>query len=155
MKKRVTVNTLHGKFDNIVKLSLELEKIPRNFGTGENLSSNEIRLIEVIGENESLSVTDLAKLQGITKGAVSQSLKRMEKRGLTTKEGDPGNSSRSLVLLTNKGKTAYFAHKHWHETMDGGFKAYFENLEQDKIDFLDEFLSKMETFYKQRIKTEK
>jgi len=39
--------------------------------------------------------------------------------------------------------------------MDGGFKDYFQGLDQEKIDFLDEFLVYVETFIKQRIKTEK
>ncbi|MEN8246616.1 MAG: MarR family winged helix-turn-helix transcriptional regulator, partial [Thermodesulfobacteriota bacterium] len=106
---------------NLVELSVKLEKMPRRFGTEEPLSSREIHIIEVSGDHgEILSVTDLAGLLGITKGAVSQNLKKMEKKGLTTKIEDPQNSSRSIVKLTSKGKTAYYAHKDWHETMDGG-----------------------------------
>ena len=63
--------------------------------------------------------------------------------------------TKGIIGLTNKGKTAFYAHKHWHETMDGGFKEYFYTLEQDKIDFLDQFLTRIENFLKQRILTEK
>ncbi|MCP5103216.1 MAG: winged helix-turn-helix transcriptional regulator [bacterium] len=152
---KVTHHTLHARFENLRKLSEKLEKIPRKFGTDENISSAEIQLIEVVAENEGGSVTDLAKLLGITKGAVSQKLKRLESRGFIVKEEDPANISRSVVQLTNKGKTAYYAHQHWHETMDGGFKDYFLSLEQDKLDFLDEALGKMEEFLEKRILTEK
>jgi len=55
------------------------------------------------------------------------------------------------VKLTSKGKTAYYAHKHWHETMDGGFKAFFQNLEKERVDFLIEFLEKLETFLKRAL----
>ncbi len=75
----------------------------------------------------------------------------MEKRGLTTKIQDPQNSSRSIVKLTSKGKTAYYAHKHWHETMDGGFKAYFMKLSEEKVDFLLDFIEKAEDFTKRAI----
>ncbi len=128
---------------------VELEKTPRHFGTDELLTSTEIRLIEAIGDNgETDSVTELANLLGVTKGAVSQNLKKTEKRGLTTKDEDPENLSRSIVGLTSKGKTAYYAHKHWHETMDGGFKHYFTEMNQAQLDFLHEVLSKIETFLK-------
>lgn len=149
-----TAYSLHGRLKNIMKLYAELEKIPRHFGTGLEISSAEIHTIELIGENPGLSVTALAKIQGVTKGAVSQTLKRLEAKELTTKEDDPENSSRSQLKLTNKGNIAYYSHKHWHENMDGGFKKYFENMEQEKIDFLDEVLSKMEDFLKLRIQTE-
>ena len=135
------------KFNNLVKLAAQLEKTPRRFGTNEPLSSREIHIIEASGDNgEIFSVTDLARLLGITKGAVSQNLKKMEKRGLTTKIQDPQNNSRSIVKLTSKGKTAYYAHKHWHETMDGGFKAYFMELSDEKVDFLLDFIDKAEDF---------
>lgn len=154
-KKQVTLHTLDARFRYLMKLSEKLEKIPRKFGTDQDLSSTEVHTIELIGENEGASVTDLAKLIGVTKGAVSQTLKRLDAKGLTIKEEDPANTSRSIIGLTNKGKTAFYAHKHWHETMDGGFKEYFHTLEQDKIDFLDQFLTRIENFLKQRILTEK
>lgn len=141
------IDAIFEKFVQIVKLYEELERTPRRFGTDEYLSSSEIHLIELIGDNnESLSVTDLAGLIGITKGAVSQHLKKLEKKGLTIKEEDPKNVSRSIAKLTSKGKAAYFSHKHWHEKMDGGYKAYFMNLERDKIKFLHEFLTRVEDF---------
>ena len=131
----------------MVKLNLELERTPRRWGTDESLSSTEIHLIEIIGDGASpYSVTDLARILGVTKGAISQTLKRMEKKELTHKQADPENASRSMVALTPKGGIAYAAHKRWHDTMDGGFKAYFNHLESEKIDFLLEFLDRVEDF---------
>ena len=79
------IHFIHERFNNLVKLAAQLEKTPRRFGTDEPLSSREIHIIEASGDNgEIFSVTDLARLLGITKGAVSQNLKKMEKRGLTT-----------------------------------------------------------------------
>ncbi len=143
------MHTIHDRFQRVMKLAVQLEQTPRPFGTDELLTATEIHLVEIIGENgEFLSVTDLAGLLGVTKGAVSQTLKKTEKKGLTTKRPDPENSSRAIVELTTKGKTAFYAHRHWHETMDGGFKKYFQSLDQDRIDFVVEFLAKFEVFLK-------
>jgi DNA-binding MarR family transcriptional regulator len=98
-----------------------------------------------------LSVTDIAEILGITKGAVSQTLKKLEKKGLVIKAADPLNQSRLLVDLTAKGKVAYYAHEHWHETMDGGFRDYFMSLPEDKLRFLDDFLLRLEVFLKRRM----
>ena len=146
------IHMIHERFRSVVALAVRLEQTPRPFGTDERLTSSEIHLIEIIGDNaEALSVTDLSKILGVTKGAVSQNLKRTENKGLTLKIEDPQNSSRSIVKLTSKGKTAYFAHKHWHETMDGGFKEFFLNLKPERIDFLIDFLAKLETFLKKAL----
>lgn len=46
---------------------------------------------------------------------------------------------------------AYWAHKHWHETMDGGFITYLENLNSDQTGFLLDFLTRVEDFLQRRI----
>ncbi|MFH0786719.1 MAG: MarR family winged helix-turn-helix transcriptional regulator [Pseudomonadota bacterium] len=132
------------------KLWQQLDSKPRKFGTDNDLSGSEIHLIEVVGQNEGLSVTGLAKRLGITKGAVSQTLKKMAAKELVVKEVDPANTSRMTVSLSTKGKVAYYSHLQWHETMDGGFRNYFVNLPEDKIRFMDEFLSILEQFLKKR-----
>ncbi len=142
---------IHGKFETLMDLALKLEKMPKTFGTGQNLSNSEIHLVEIIGDNPELGVTDIAALIGVTKGAISQNLKRLEKKGLSTKTQDPANLSRAIVSLTAKGKTAYWAHKHWHETMDGGFSRYLNSLEDKDMAVILDFLTRMEDFLTRRL----
>lgn len=134
------------KFVRVVKLWRQLESLPRRFGIDEDLYSSEIHLIEAIGNKGKQGVTDLSRVLGVTKGAVSQTLKKLENKNLVAKYADPENSSRVLVGLTAKGKAAYYAHEYWHEKMDGGFREYFMRLPEEKIRFLDEFLSTLEIF---------
>src|SRR5210317_977618 len=96
---------IRGKFQSILSLAKKMEKTQKSFGTGEIISHSEIHLIEIIGDTQDLSVTDLSRHMGVTKGAVSQSLKRLEKKGFTTKKTDPENLSRTIVMLTSKGQT--------------------------------------------------
>ncbi len=143
------LHKLHEKFLRIVKLVAELEKATRYYGTEFLMTNSEIHLIELIGDNEGkFSVTDLAKFMGVTKGAISQKLKKLEKKGFITKKADPSNLSRIVAALTSRGKTAYYSHKDWHETMDGGFTGFFINLPDEKKGFLYEVLDKVENFFK-------
>ena len=142
--------SLIAKFSRVAKLWQQLHSQPRKFGTEEDLSGSEIHLIELVGQNEGLSITGLARRLGITKGAVSQTLKRLEGKQIVEKKTDPANTSRMTVSLSTKGRVAYYAHLHWHETMDGGFRDYFINLSEDKIRFMDEFLSLLEHFLGKR-----
>ncbi len=144
---------IHGKFQSLMALALKLDKAPRKFGTSHALSHSEIHMVEIIGNTEDLSVTDLGKLIGITKGGVSQGLKRLEKKGLTTKKPDPENMSRSIIYLTAKGNMAYWAHKHWHETMDGGFNLYLNELDPKKTEVIIDFLTRVEDFLVRRIES--
>jgi DNA-binding MarR family transcriptional regulator len=148
MEKRYII---HGYFQSIMDLAQALEAVPRKYGTSSILSHAEIHMIEIIGDNENSSVTDIASLLNITKGAVSQALKRLESKGITSKKKDPENLSRSIVMLTAKGKTAYWAHKHWHEKLDGGFSEYFETLEDEKADIIIDFLDRVRDFLYRRV----
>ena len=151
MKKMATSPfSIVAKFSSVSELWQQQESKPRKFGTEDDLSGSEIHVIEVVGQNEGLSVTDLARQLGVTKGAVSQKLKRLEAKELVVKGVDPANTSRITVSLSTKGRVAYYSHLQWHEAMDGGFRNYFVNLPEDKVRFLEEFLSLLEQFLKKR-----
>lgn len=144
MKKEV--QNIHCKFQSIMDLTLQLEKMPKRFGTDELMSISEIHMIELIGDTEDLSVTDISRHLNVTKGAVSQSLKKLEARGFVQKDQDPENRSRVIVSLTAKGQTAYWAHKHWHETRDGGFLKYLQEIKEDDLLVIVQFLERVEDF---------
>jgi DNA-binding MarR family transcriptional regulator len=150
-KTSVSPFSLIAKFSRVSRLWQQLDSKPRKFGTENDLSGSEIHLIEVVGLNEGLSVTDLAARLGITKGAVSQTLKKLEAKDLVVKQVDPANISRITVSLSTKGKVAYYSHLQWHEAVDGGFRDYFVNLPEDQIRFMEEFLSSLEGFLKKRV----
>ena len=149
MKKKIL--HIHCKFQSIMDLTLQLEKMPRKFGTDEPMSISEIHMIELIGDTEDLSVTDISRHLNVTKGAVSQSLKKLEARGVVRKNQDPGNRSRVIVSLTAKGQTAFWAHKHWHETMDGGFLKYVQEMKEKDLHVVIQFLERVEAFLQERV----
>ena len=64
----------------VTKLS-EIDKRTRYYGTDQSLFEAEIHMIKSIKENEGIHVTGLADMLGVTKGAVSQILKKLETQG--------------------------------------------------------------------------
>lgn len=143
---------INGKFQSIMALALKMDKLPRKFGTEQELSHSEIHFVEIIGDNPDSSVTEIASRLEITKGAVSQTLKKLEQKGLSQKSQDPENLSRAMVSLTAKGNMAYWAHKHWHETLDGGFAQYIETLNGSEAAIILNFLNRTEDFLKRRLR---
>jgi DNA-binding MarR family transcriptional regulator len=64
-------------FIKILHLYSVLDKKPKDFGTGDLLYVSEIHAIHAIASNPEINLTQLAELSGVTKGAISQMVKRL------------------------------------------------------------------------------
>ena len=131
-------------FLRIVQKVIENQKRPRHFGIPEKLYPAEIHTVMTIGNHENVHASELARLMGITRGAVSQMIVKLEKKGLIEKTVDQENATRFLVTLTNKGKIAYYAHEQFHEEMDAPLFDYIDQLSDDEYDFANDFLQRLE-----------
>lgn len=118
----------------------EVDKKIRYYGTDEQLFEAEIHMIKSIKENEGIHVTGLAQLLEVTKGAVSQIVMRLEKKGMVIKKKDASNQSRLILRLTPKGETAYVNHEKLHQEFDDLISEILKNTPQEKIAFLTDFL---------------
>jgi DNA-binding MarR family transcriptional regulator len=72
-----------------------------------SLYPSEIHLLLVIKNDMDSNATKIAKQLGLTKGAVSQTLSRLEKKGIISKTKDPYNKNELHLSLTDVGKEAY------------------------------------------------
>ena len=118
----------------------EIDKKTRYYGTDQQLYEAEIHMIKSIKESEGIHVTGLADLLGVTKGAVSQIIMRLQKKGMIIKDTDPRNLSRLVLRLTPKGETAYVNHEKLHQEFDDLVSEILKDASEDKIAFLREFL---------------
>ena len=64
-------------FIRILHLYSVLDKKPKDFGTGDLLYVSEIHAIHAIGSYPEINLTKLAELSGVTRGAISQTVKRL------------------------------------------------------------------------------
>ena len=122
----------------------EVDKKTRNYGTDEQLFEAEIHMIKSIKENEGVHVTGLAELLEVTKGAVSQIVMRLEKKGMVIKDKDDNNQSRLVLRLTPKGETAYVNHEKFHQEFDDLVSAILKEASRENIAFLTDFLVLLE-----------
>ncbi len=122
----------------------EADKKTRYYGTEEQLFEAEIHMIKSIKENEGIHVTGLAELLGVTKGAVSQIVMRLHKKGMIIKDTDPRNLSRLALRLTPKGEIAYIHHEMLHQEFDRFVEEALNNASKEQRIFLKEFLDSLE-----------
>lgn len=86
-------------------------KVPRDYGTGNEYTSVEVHTLKEIADCPGITVTELAKNQGKTKGAISQILKKIESKGLIYRESDPTNDNKQLLYITSRGSILDKAHR--------------------------------------------
>jgi len=131
----------------IVNKFNRLEKRPLDFGTGEFLHPSEIHTMDAVGRGTADTVTALAELFGITKGAVSQIVNKLHERGYVTKERNKDYSKEINLSLTEKGLTGFRNHAALHRKMEEslGERLAFTTVEEmtlfgKMITILDEHL---------------
>lgn len=120
--------------ERIIHKYSQMEKQKRDYGIGEDFTQAEIHTIAYIGENPGSRQDNLAKAKGITKGAASQMITKLEKRGLV-KRGQSKNSNAEVALyLTKKGTEAFKGHIHFHNQVDNSFHQFFTTISEDEYD---------------------
>ena len=142
------LNKISDTLVRIINRYVEAENKPRKYGTEDLLYPSEVHMVMFVGNNEGVGVSELAKIAGVTKGAVSQMLKKLEKRELIQKDEDRANSSRVKIKLTNKGRIVYYAHEMHHEDYDNKLGSFLHNLDDEKIEVIQKFLDHLDQAFK-------
>ncbi len=142
------------KIERIIDKVLFLEK-KKIFQYGEILLyPSEIHIILFIDEykENAKNATRIAEKLGVTKGAVSQTLTRLEKKGIISKIKDPFNKNELTLILTDKGKEALKEFRVLQKMRSSGHDNILKNFsESDKhiiFDFLRRFEEMLESLQK-------
>ena len=137
-------NRISYTFLRVMSRLSEIDRKTRFYGTDQPLYEAEIHMIKSIRENEGIHVTGLADMLGVTKGAVSQIIQKLERKGMIVKDADSRNLSRLVLRLAPKGETAYSHHEELHHRFDVLFIDALEKASDKKKAFLHDFLKMLE-----------
>jgi len=131
------------QFVRVMNTYNALEKTPLEFGTSERLYPSEIHMIEAIGKNHGINVTELGNTLGVTKGAVSQKVARLASKGLVVKVKTPFSEKEVSLKLTDMGWVAFEGHEKFHREMYGDFIKYIEDFSSDEVKRFGDVLKKL------------
>jgi len=92
------------RFMRLVHKYNSMEKLPARHGKGFDLYHSERHMLDKVGENPGINVTEFAQIAGVTKGAVSQVIKKLENKGLVRRYKKGGNEKEVFIELTQEGK---------------------------------------------------
>ena len=126
---------------------VELSKKSYEYCQGISLYPNEIHTVEYIAVSSTTNMTDIANQLGLTKGAVSKMIAKLENMGLLVRYKYQPNQKEIYIHLTQLGVRAYEGHKEYHADMWKRLSGYFSNLDEEHqsviLDFLDNYLTGM------------
>lgn len=111
---------------------------------GIDLYPSEIHLLLVIDEKQNTNATRMAERLGITKGAISQVLTRLQKKGVITKTKDPYSKNEITVSFTDVGAKAIKEFKKVKYQSDKQYNAYLATLNEHELEVLKRFLTYLE-----------
>jgi DNA-binding MarR family transcriptional regulator len=93
-------------FLKILHLYSVIGRKPKDYGTGDLLYFTEIHTITVVGKNKELNMTQLANIMGVTKGAISQTIRKLVGKNFILKSNTT-NKKEINLKLSEKGLIVY------------------------------------------------
>lgn len=134
----ITVQQLRTQVERFVNLYNKLESIPLDVGNGDMLYASEMHTIEALGIGTGKTVTELCAAFGVTKGAVSQIISKLNSKGYVEKNRSKEYSREVELSLTPKGRTVFDKHCKFHEAMDKELEEFISLYPAEKT---NEFLN--------------
>lgn len=113
-----------------------MEKIPAKAGTKHDLYHSERHWLDKIGSQPGVNVTEFARAAGITKGAVSQVVSKLERKGFVRRYKSGTNDKEVFLELTREGRELYIKHKKKNEETLKPLVEELKKYPDDKIEFL-------------------
>ena len=110
----------------------------------KDISNNDMHIIEAIGIEEPRSMSVIAKRLNVTVGTLTTNMNSLEDKGYIERERSTQDKRVVLVLLTEKGRNAFFHHRDFHKHM---IKAIVNDLDEDEMKILIRCLQALDDFF--------
>jgi DNA-binding MarR family transcriptional regulator len=129
-------NDIVDLFIRLVNKYNALEKVPVGQGGKSGLYHSERHMLDMIAKRPELNITEHAEALGVTKGAISQTVKKLESKGFIKRLKKGGNDKTVYLELTKLGQNTVEKRK---QVNDETLRPLYEELRKhsdDRIDFL-------------------
>jgi DNA-binding MarR family transcriptional regulator len=136
MDKKKASKDITELFLRMVNTYNSLEKIPARHGTRHSLYHSERHMLDKIGDNTGMNVTEFATAAGVTKGAISQLVTKLENKGIVRRYKKSTNDKEVFLELTKSGQEAYQRHKEINEQTIIPLYEELGRHSDEKVEFL-------------------
>lgn len=111
-----------------------------------DITNNDMHIIEAIGIDEPRRMSEIALRLGVTVGTLTTNMNSLEKKGYIIRSRSKNDKRVVLVVLTEKGRKAFFHHRDFHKNM---IKAIVKDMNEDEMKVIMKGLLSLNDFLKQ------
>jgi DNA-binding MarR family transcriptional regulator len=144
MTRKQLSKQLLASFLRMVNKYNAMEKHPVRYGGGPAFYHSERHLLDVFRDHPELNVTELARRVGVTKGAVSQAVAKLERKGAVERHRAAGDDRQVFVRLTALGEAITEDHQQVNEQTVNRLFHLIAERPQEHVDFLREVFAWIE-----------
>lgn len=127
---------------------LKIEAAAIKQGECSDLSVTENHIIEAIGKNREMTMTEVAKDLEITVGTLTTAINRLIKKEYVERRRIEEDRRVVMIELTEKGTLAYKVHEKFHEEM---IDHVLEELGVSEEEVLISSLDKLDKFFQKKL----
>lgn len=136
-----TLNEMLVKLFNNVMDAEEKAIITEEF---KDITNNDMHIIEAIGIEEPRRMSDIAKRLDVTMGTLTTNMNNLEDKGYIIRERSKTDKRVVLVVLTGKGKKAFYHHRDFHKNM---IKSIVKDLDEEEMRVMIKCLMNLGKFF--------
>lgn len=109
----------------------------------QDITNNDIHIIEAIGVSEPRNMSAIAHKLSVTVSTLTTNMNGLEKKGYIQKERSASDKRIVYCFLTEKGKRAFYHHRDFHKKM---IKAIMQDLDESEMEVLYRCLKNLSEF---------
>ena len=140
-----TYASLNDVLVNLFRDIMELEEQAIITQEYQDITNNDMHVIEAIGVGEPKNMSTIAKLLSVTVGTLTIAMNSLVKKGYVIRERGKEDRRVVYISLSEKGLRAYRHHEEFHRQM---IEAVLENLTEDETESLVKALAKLERWFR-------
>lgn len=140
-----TYAALNDVLVNLFRDIMELEEQAIITQEYQDITNNDMHVIEAIGVGEPKNMSTIAKLLSVTVGTLTIAMNSLVKKGYVIREKGKEDRRVVYISLSEKGLRAYRHHEEFHRQM---IEAVLENLTEDETESLVKALAKLERWFR-------
>ena len=131
-------------FDLLNRISFLDRRNTFDAATGARLHSSEIHAVLAIARDPSTNATQLAEQLGVTKGAISQTLARLQQKEVVRTEKIPQTKNELRIVFTPHGRRIVENLQQWVEQRHASLFDFLGELQEGELETIDRFLAAVE-----------
>jgi DNA-binding MarR family transcriptional regulator len=109
----------------------------------KDITNNDMHIIDAIGIEEPRKMSDIAKRLNVTVGTLTTNMNSLERKSYITRERSNTDKRVVHVILTDKGRKAFYHHRDFHRKM---VRAVVGGLNEDEMKVMIKCLTNINGF---------